>query len=37
MKVLEGKEPAEFWEALGGKTEYASGKLLEVCDWSVCK
>ena len=28
-KVTEGKEPAAFWEALGGKTEYASDKWLE--------
>jgi len=27
--VLEGKEPAEFWEALGGKTEYAQIKESE--------
>lgn len=30
VKVMEGKEPQEFWAAVGGKTEYASGKLLEV-------
>lgn len=29
VKVSEGNEPAEFWEALGGKDEYASGKWLE--------
>lgn len=27
-KIMEGKEPAAFWEALGGKTEYASSKWL---------
>lgn len=27
--VVEGKEPAEFWEALGGKTEYAQIKESE--------
>lgn len=26
--VLEGKEPADFWAALGGKTEYASVKAM---------
>ncbi len=25
---MEGKEPDEFWSALGGKTEYASDKYL---------
>jgi hypothetical protein len=29
IKVLEGKEQQEFWDGLGGKTDYASGKLLE--------
>lgn len=29
VKVTEGSEPAEFWDSLGGKTEYASGKWLE--------
>lgn len=24
--ILEGQEPAEFWEALGGKAPYASEK-----------
>ncbi len=28
-KTMEGKEPSQFWDALGGKTEYASGKWLE--------
>lgn len=28
VKVREGSEPEEFWSALGGKTEYASGKWL---------
>jgi hypothetical protein len=28
VKVDEGKEPAAFWDTLGGKTEYASGKDL---------
>jgi len=27
--ILEGKEPAEFWDALGGKTEYATIKESE--------
>ena len=27
--MTEGSEPAAFWDALGGKTEYASGKWLE--------
>ncbi|KAJ6628991.1 hypothetical protein lerEdw1_014697, partial [Lerista edwardsae] len=27
--VAEGQEPAEFWELLGGKSEYASGKRLQ--------
>ena len=26
----EGKEPDAFWEAIGGKKEYAKSKLLEV-------
>ena len=25
VKVPEGSEPAELWDSLGGKTEYASG------------
>ena len=25
VKLPEGSEPAEFWDSLGGKTEYASG------------
>jgi hypothetical protein len=29
VKVTEGSEPADLWDALGGKTEYASGKWLE--------
>ena len=29
MKITEGSEPPEFWDSLGGKTEYASGKWLE--------
>ena len=28
-KIREGEEPQAFWDALGGKTEYGSGKLLE--------
>ena len=28
--VAEGQEPHEFWAALGGKTEYSSGKEFEV-------
>ena len=27
MKVTEGSEPAEMWDALGGKTEYGSGEM----------
>ena len=26
---MEGKEPQEFWDALGGKAEYGSGKWLQ--------
>jgi len=26
---MEGGEPQEFWDSLGGKTDYASGKWLE--------
>lgn len=29
VKVQEGSEPSKFWDALGGKAEYASGKWLE--------
>ena len=29
VKVTEGDEPPEFWDSLGGKTDYASGKWLE--------
>ena len=29
VKVMEGNEPQEFWDALGGKTEYGSGKWLQ--------
>jgi len=29
VKITEGGEPPEFWDSLGGKTEYASGKWLE--------
>ena len=28
-RVMEGREPTEFWDALGGKTEYGSGKWLQ--------
>ncbi len=28
--VLEGKEPAQFWELLGGQGEYATGGRLMV-------
>ncbi|TRY98540.1 hypothetical protein DNTS_025156 [Danionella cerebrum] len=27
--IIEGKEPEDFWMALGGKTEYQTSKLLE--------
>lgn len=27
--IREGKEPKEFWEAIGGKEEYATGKRIE--------
>ena len=30
VKIQEGSEPEAFWEALGGKGEYASGKMFEV-------
>ena len=29
-EVYEGEEKKTFWKTLGGKEEYASGKLLEV-------
>ncbi|XP_065886890.1 gelsolin, cytoplasmic-like [Dysidea avara] len=29
VKLFEGKEAQEFWDSLGGKTAYASGKILE--------
>ncbi len=29
QQVMEGEESAEFWYALGGEMEYASGRLLE--------
>jgi len=29
VKLFEGKETQEFWDSLGGKTAYASGKMLE--------
>ena len=29
VKVMEESEPQEFWDALGGKTEYGSGKWLQ--------
>jgi len=29
VKLSEGKEVQEFWDSLGGKTAYASGKILE--------
>ena len=29
VKVMEGEEPQEFWDALGGKAEYGSGKWLQ--------
>ena len=28
--LTEGQEPEEFWEAIGGREQYASGKILEV-------
>ena len=31
--MLEGQEPEDFWSGLGGKGEYASGKLLEVNEY----
>ena len=33
--VREGKETREFWEAIGGYEEYATGKRLEVTGYSV--
>ena len=29
QKIREGEEPQEFWDALGGKGEYGSGRWLE--------
>nr|WAQ15589.1 villin [Halisarca dujardinii] len=29
QKISEGSEPSEFWDALGGQGEYASGKIFE--------
>jgi len=29
VKLFEGKEGQDFWDSLGGKTAYASGKILE--------
>ena len=29
VKVMERREPQEFWDALGGKAEYGSGKWLQ--------
>lgn len=29
VKIREGEELQAFWDALGGKTEYGSGKWLE--------
>lgn len=29
MKLFEGNEAQAFWDSLGGKTAYASGKILE--------
>ena len=29
IKVMEGEEPPEFWDGLGGKAEYGTGKWLE--------
>ena len=28
-RIMEGHESKEFWDALGGKTEYGSGKWLQ--------
>ena len=28
--IVEGQEPVEFWNALGGKAPYSSGKEFEV-------
>jgi hypothetical protein len=28
VKILEGEEPAEFWEAIGGKKQYANDEFL---------
>lgn len=28
--IREGKEPREFWDAIGGYEEYATGKRMEV-------
>ena len=30
--IREGKEPKEFWDAIGGFEEYATGKRIEVTD-----
>ena len=30
VKVTEGSEPADLWDALGGKTEYASGEMSSI-------
>ena len=29
IRILEGRETKEFWNVLGGKTEYGSGKWLQ--------
>lgn len=35
--MREGKEPREFWDAIGGFEEYATGKSVEVNTWSQSK
>lgn len=34
--IKEGEEPDWFWSALGGKTDYASNKRLQVIVSSAC-
>ena len=29
IRIMEGHEPKEFWQALGGRTEYGSSKWLQ--------
>ena len=36
VKITEGSETAEFWDSLGGKTDYGSGEAPHCLDSMWC-